>query len=185
MRFFWSLRGLLAAGGGIISSASCERIRRTTSLASGFPGTIGTLPEPVLARAASRRSSRSFACRATSSGPWHLKQCSLRIGRTSRVKSGGCGPLAAATVAAARAMKSATGTAFTIVPYSRPKGSIRLPSNVASTFFYSTTFCGRGEHQRERAVQRKLNTNAQRPWACARRLTSSGVTSSTWVAIHH
>ena len=38
-------------------------------------------------RASTRLSSRSFALRAASSGPWHLKHRAARIGRTSRLKS--------------------------------------------------------------------------------------------------
>ena len=76
-----------AAGGGIRSSASSAKIRRTSSLSSGLPGTIGRSPELAGFFAASSSSSRSFALRPFSSGPWHLKQCRDRIGRTWSLKS--------------------------------------------------------------------------------------------------
>ena len=68
--FFCSAeRGLLAAGGGIISSASLDSIRLTSSLSSGLLGTIGRTPEAASATAASRTSNRSSASRVLSSGP--------------------------------------------------------------------------------------------------------------------
>ena len=78
------------------ASARWRRRRRsgsTSSLSSGLPGTIGTAPEAAGFTASSRTSSRSFAFRALSSGPWHLKQCRARIGRTWLVKRSGAGAL--------------------------------------------------------------------------------------------
>ncbi len=49
------------------------------------PGTI----TPVLAKAPSFVSNRSPAFLCAASGPWHAKQLSDRIGRTSRSKSMG------------------------------------------------------------------------------------------------
>src|SRR6516164_295736 len=63
---------IFVEGGGIIVSGSLDEIRSTSSLFSTFPGT----------------SSRNFALRVFSSGPWHLKQNFASRGRTSRAKSG-------------------------------------------------------------------------------------------------
>ena len=74
--------GSLAAAGGIRSLASSAKIRLTSSLSSGLPGTMGMAPEAAGFTASLRTSRRSLAFRALSSGPWHLKQCRARIGRT-------------------------------------------------------------------------------------------------------
>ena len=83
------VRSFFIAGGGITSSLSVEKMRVTSSLSSASPGTIAGSPDFAGFNASSRISSRSFALRALSSGPWHLKQLFERIGRTSRLKSGG------------------------------------------------------------------------------------------------
>src|SRR5258708_6865212 len=57
-------------------------IRLKTSLAAGFPFTMGALPF-LGAVESSGRSKRSPALRAAESGPWQGKQFSARIGRTS------------------------------------------------------------------------------------------------------
>src|SRR4051794_22354743 len=73
-------------GGGMTSLSSSLVTRLMSSLASGLPATnAGPLRPPL--SASSRRSRRSLPLRAPSSGPWHLKQKSDRIGRTSRWKS--------------------------------------------------------------------------------------------------
>ena len=64
------------------SLGSLGLIRAISSLLSTSPGTMA----PAL-MAASRRSSRRSAFRAALSGPWHAKQFSARIGRTSRLYS--------------------------------------------------------------------------------------------------
>src|ERR1043166_6796260 len=80
--------------GGIRSSGSLAVTRAIISLLSGAPATIGTAPDLAGFKASARISNLSFALRAPSSGPWHLKQFSVRIGRTSRLKStGGTPPL--------------------------------------------------------------------------------------------
>src|SRR5262249_32716109 len=66
----------------MISSGSREKIRVMISLSSGFPGVIGTAPDRRGRVASLRTSSRKRAFRAPGSGPWHLKQCLARIGRT-------------------------------------------------------------------------------------------------------
>src|SRR5258706_10040570 len=77
-------------GGGINSSSSVEKMRRTSSLSLALPGTIAVAPDLAGCVATSRTSSRNLDLRAPSSGPWHLKQLRDKIGLTSRVKSGGC-----------------------------------------------------------------------------------------------
>jgi len=77
---FWTaVRVLFDVGGGMTISASSLKMRWTTPLWSGFPGTTA----PFLI-ATARSSSRSLAERFFSSGPWHLKHLSDNIGRTSR-----------------------------------------------------------------------------------------------------
>src|SRR6266487_1006825 len=74
------------SGGGIKSSGSLVVNRRNNSLSALLPGTITVLPS-LTRNAPSLVSSRSFPLRAFSSGPWHWKQLSDRIGRISRLKS--------------------------------------------------------------------------------------------------
>src|SRR5438552_4879163 len=74
------------SGGGIKSSESWVVILRNNSLVALLPGTITVLPS-LTRNAPSLVSSRSFPLRAFSSGPWHWKQLSDRIGRISRLKS--------------------------------------------------------------------------------------------------
>src|SRR5262245_16959992 len=76
--FSFAVSFTFVAGGGITSS-SIEVMRRTSSLSLTLPRTCS---------APSRLSRRSFALRAPSSGPWHLKHRAARMGRTSRLKSG-------------------------------------------------------------------------------------------------
>ena len=73
------------SGGGIRSSASSVKIRYTNSLSTTSPGTIANAPPLRSFTASARTSSRSFALRAAASGPWHCKQFSERIARTSRL----------------------------------------------------------------------------------------------------
>src|SRR5262245_17756922 len=61
---------------------SGDEIRLSNSLCSGLPG-------ESTRNAMSRWSRRNLAFRALSSGPWHLKQCRARIGRTSVVNKSG------------------------------------------------------------------------------------------------
>ena len=78
---------LCVDSGGMRSSTSVERMRRTSSLRAASPGTIACLPgvSGSSAVASSRRSSRRSASRDEGSGPWHLKQFSERIGRTCQL----------------------------------------------------------------------------------------------------
>jgi hypothetical protein len=73
-------------------------MRLTTSLASGWPGTIG-FPLSCSSSASSRRSSRRSASRDALSGPWHLKHLFEGIGRTSRLISTFAGAAFASAVA--------------------------------------------------------------------------------------
>ena len=72
--------------GGIFNSGSSLSRRKTRSLSSGLPATIAAPPDLSLANAPSLVSSRRPALRARSSGPWHAKQLSERMERTSRAK---------------------------------------------------------------------------------------------------
>src|SRR5262249_54064495 len=83
--FCVAVNSLWAYFGGI-TFAALEKTRTMISLASGLPGTIGVRPEPVGFVASSRMSRRRLALRAFLSGPWHRKQVSDMIGRTSRLK---------------------------------------------------------------------------------------------------
>ena len=74
------------SGGGIISASSSLVMRRQSFALFGIAGTIAGTPSRS-AKADSATSSRRSACRAFSSKPWHWKQFSERIGRTSRLKS--------------------------------------------------------------------------------------------------
>src|SRR5437868_949117 len=71
----------------MISSASLLVIRSTILLLVVSPGTMAKFPDLAAFRASSFRSKRSLALRSFSSGPWHLKHLSERIGRISRLKS--------------------------------------------------------------------------------------------------
>src|SRR3989442_10303536 len=75
-------------GGGITSSGSVAVMRRTISLLARLPGTMARVPLRSL-MASSRRSSRSFALRELSSGPWQLKHLNEMIGRIFELKSTG------------------------------------------------------------------------------------------------
>src|SRR6266496_1771973 len=88
------------SGGGIRSSGSWVVIRRNNSLSALLPGMITDLPS-LIRNTPSRVSSRSFPLRAFSSGPWHWKQLSDKIGRISRLKSTLPLPGARSTLAAA------------------------------------------------------------------------------------
>jgi len=70
------------------SSGSREWIRTTSSLDWGFPGTKAIAPDLAAWMAESRTSRCKLPFRARSSGPWHLKQCWERMGRTAVLKSG-------------------------------------------------------------------------------------------------
>src|SRR5687768_5037141 len=75
---------LFESAGGMRSSEFVSLIRTINSLWSGFPGTIAGRPDLPPFKALSGTSSRSRPLREPSSGPWHLRQLSERIGRTSR-----------------------------------------------------------------------------------------------------
>src|SRR6185436_6510428 len=76
-------------GGGISSSGSLLVMRSISLLLLRSLGTIATSPDLAGLKASSLRSKRSLALRSFSSGPWHLKQLSERIGRISRLNSMG------------------------------------------------------------------------------------------------
>ena len=80
------LSDLPESAGGIRRSGSSLVMRATSSLSSGFPATI-IAAAPRMSPSSFHRSSRKSASRCSPSGPWHGKQLSARIGRTSRVKS--------------------------------------------------------------------------------------------------
>src|SRR5437870_3746615 len=61
-------------------------MRSIILLLAGSPGTIGMSPDLAGLKGSSLRSNRSLALRPWSSGPWHLKQLSERMGRISRLK---------------------------------------------------------------------------------------------------
>src|SRR5256885_1501382 len=75
-------------GGGITSSGSVAVTRQIISLFAMSPGTIAREPLRSL-MASSRTSSRSFALRELSSGPWQLKHLPEMIGRIWELKSTG------------------------------------------------------------------------------------------------
>ena len=87
----WGVRLLPELFGGMSISASSVSIRNASELSSTFPGTTAASPDSSLARTPSWTSSRSFAFRCLSSGPWQAKQLSERIGLTSRAKFTGRG----------------------------------------------------------------------------------------------
>src|SRR6266850_8021835 len=98
------------SGGGIKSSGSLVAIRRNNSLSALLLGTITVLPS-LTRNAPSLVSSRSFPLRAFSSGPWHWKQLSDKIGRISRLKSTLPFPAARSTLAAAASqLRAVTAT---------------------------------------------------------------------------
>ena len=80
-------RGLFSLTGGIRRSGSPLRILAISALFCGCPGTIAAWLLASLERLESRRSSRKLASRFPASEPWHFKQCTERIARTSRLKS--------------------------------------------------------------------------------------------------
>ena len=69
------------SGGGMTRSSSSDSSRSINTLTLGLPGTITD------SSSSSRTSSLRSACRLSWSGPWHSKQLSARMGRTSRLKS--------------------------------------------------------------------------------------------------
>src|SRR5437868_13067825 len=71
----------------MISSGSLLVICSMSLLLAGSPGTMANSPDLAGLRASSLRSNRRRALRSFSSGPWHLKQFSEKIGRMSRLKS--------------------------------------------------------------------------------------------------
>src|SRR5207302_11226667 len=75
-------------GGGITSSGSMAVTPRIISLFAMSPGTIAREPLRSL-MASSRTSSRSFALRELSSGPWQLKHLLEMTGRIWELKSTG------------------------------------------------------------------------------------------------
>ena len=81
-----ALRLFLDSGGGIISFLLVCVIRRTTSLCSMSPGTIGWTPSRAI-KASSRTSRRRSALRGPAAGPWQGKQLLAKTGRISRLKS--------------------------------------------------------------------------------------------------
>src|SRR5262245_25411227 len=62
-------------------------MRAMSWLLTRSPGTIAYSPDLAALKASSLTSNRNFALRSFSSGPWHLKQLSERIGLMSRLKS--------------------------------------------------------------------------------------------------
>src|SRR5262245_26699232 len=66
--------------GGFRELSSVAVMRRTNSLASGFPGTMARLLSPKLIVAAASLSKRSGTPLAVASVPWHRKHLSARIG---------------------------------------------------------------------------------------------------------
>ena len=83
-------------GGGITVSASVARIRFSSSLAFGSPGTIARRPlssDMLAPSAVSRRNPASCF-----PGPWQLRQFSARIGRMSWSKRRAAGSAAVAAV---------------------------------------------------------------------------------------
>src|SRR5262249_13728574 len=68
-------------------SSSLLVMRSMSLLLVRSPGTMAKSPDLAALKASSLRSNRSLALRSFSSGPWHLKQLSERMGRISRLKS--------------------------------------------------------------------------------------------------
>ena len=101
--FCAAVRSLWIDAGGICRAGLSAKIRCTTRLASGSPGTIG-VPLRRGLTASSRRSSRMPTIRELSSGPWHRKHVPDMIGRTSRLNR----TRAASEPAAAGACPAAT-----------------------------------------------------------------------------
>lgn len=71
------------------SSGSVLAIRAMSEDSEGRSGTIARASDLAGFMASSRRSRRNPPLRVLASGPWHLKQCVDRMGRTSRRKSTG------------------------------------------------------------------------------------------------
>ena len=78
--FCRSVNFFFVRGGGITLDGSSQKMRLTSLLLSGSPGTMA----PFLT-AAVRWSRRNRALRDPASGPWQAKQFSARIGRMSRL----------------------------------------------------------------------------------------------------
>src|SRR5690606_19827311 len=76
-----------SSGGGIFSSGSSLRIRRTISEADGSPGTTTRLPDSPSPSACSRKMNDTPP--ACFTPPWQVVQFFVRIGRMSRLKSTG------------------------------------------------------------------------------------------------
>src|SRR5436190_5748265 len=83
-----SVRVVPAWGGGMRVALLGALTRAKRRLLAGSPGVM-MLYVPRLAKSPSPVSSRRLATRRLSSGPWHVKQLSERMGRTSRSKSTG------------------------------------------------------------------------------------------------
>ncbi len=85
--FSTSFNARCDSGAGIITLGSVLVMRRTSSLLPGLPGTTARRPDASFPKAMSFTSRRRPALRCQSSGPWHLKQRSERIGLTWKLKS--------------------------------------------------------------------------------------------------
>src|SRR5206468_1652068 len=83
-----SVRVVPACGGGMRVALFGALTRAKRRLLAGSPGLM-VLYVARLAKSPSSVSSRRLATRRLSSGPWHAKQLSERMGRTSRSKSTG------------------------------------------------------------------------------------------------
>ncbi len=92
--------------GGMRSFASSAVTREMSSPFSGLPGTNSGCSRFCVAGSRSRR---NFALRLSASGPWHWKQWSARIGRTSRLKSTLGAPGAARCAGCTTSAASAAG----------------------------------------------------------------------------
>ncbi len=116
--------------GGIRSSASCDRIRRISSLSSGLPGVMAPA-----SMAACRSSRRRSASRAAASGPWQAKQCRARIGRISVVNRTGFGDVSVERPAGATpVVRSSPKPAVIAVRLtSRPHASSQRDRRIAFT----------------------------------------------------
>ena len=79
-----SVSSFLNLGGGMTSSGSSDVIRCHASLASKLFRTNAAIPSFLL-KASSSKSSRRFALRDFSEGPWQKKHLLERMGRMSRL----------------------------------------------------------------------------------------------------
>ena len=85
--FSASVRLKLDLGEGMTSSGSVVRMRLTNSLSWGLKGTMARLPDSNRAVAFSKEVSWRPASTLFSSGPWHLKQRSAKMGLIWLLKS--------------------------------------------------------------------------------------------------